>query len=52
MVFEMLYARDQAFVPQPMMVQGHVIDDDGKRWTMSLREGLIWHDGTPVLARD
>ena len=52
MVFEMLYARDQAFVPQPMMVQGHVIDDDGKRWTMTLREGLIWHDGTPVLARD
>ncbi|HVZ07614.1 ABC transporter substrate-binding protein [Rhodopila sp.] len=52
MVYEMLYARDQAFVPRPMMVQGHVVEDDGKRWTMTLREGLTWHDGTPVLARD
>ena len=34
------------------MVEGHVIDNDGLRWTMKLREGLVWHDGTPVLARD
>ena len=34
------------------MVEGHTIDDDGKRWTMKLREGLLFHDGTPVLARD
>jgi len=33
-------------------VEGHVIEDDGKRWVMTLREGLSWHDGTPVLARD
>src|SRR4051812_20957301 len=52
MVYEMLYGRDQSFTPQPMMVQGHVVEDDGKRWTMTLREGLLWHDGTPVLARD
>lgn len=52
MVYDMLYGRDEAFVPRPQMVQGHVIDDDGKRWTMKLRSGLVWHDGTPVLARD
>jgi peptide/nickel transport system substrate-binding protein len=52
MVYDMLYGRDEAFVPRPQMVEGHVIDDDGKRWTMKLREGLLWHDGTPVLARD
>src|SRR5271168_1939397 len=52
MVYEGLYGRDQAFVPRPQMVEGHVIDDDGKRWTMTLREGLLWHDGTKVLARD
>ena len=52
MVYETLYGRDQAFHPQPLMVEGHVIDDDGKRWTMKLREGLVFHDGTPVLARD
>jgi len=52
MVYETLYGRDQAFNPQPQMVEGHTIDDDGKRWTMKLREGLVFHDGTPVLARD
>jgi peptide/nickel transport system substrate-binding protein len=52
MVYDMLYGRDEAFVPRPQMVEGHVIDDDGKRWTMKLRDGLMWHDGTPVLARD
>jgi peptide/nickel transport system substrate-binding protein len=52
MVYETLYGRDEKFNPQPLMVEGHVIDDDGKRWTMRLREGLVFHDGTPVLARD
>ena len=52
MVYDMLYGRDQSFAPQPQMVAGHVIDDDGKRWTMTLRESLRFHDGTPVLASD
>ena len=52
MVYETLYGRDQQFNPQPLMVEGHVIDSDGLRWTMKLRDGLKWHDGTPVLARD
>ncbi len=52
MVYDMLYGRDEAFVPRPQMVEDHVIDDDGKRWTMKLREGMLWHDGTKVLARD
>ncbi|MGE0221613.1 MAG: ABC transporter substrate-binding protein [Acetobacteraceae bacterium] len=52
MVFETLYGRDEAFRVQPLMVEGHVIEDEGRRWTMRLRDGLLWHDGTPVLARD
>jgi peptide/nickel transport system substrate-binding protein len=52
MVYETLYGRNEAYEPQPQMVEGHVIDDDGKRWTMRLRDNLLWHDGTPVLARD
>jgi peptide/nickel transport system substrate-binding protein len=52
MIYENLYGRDQAFNPKPQMVEGHVIDNDGKRWTMRLRDGLVFHDGTPVLARD
>ena len=52
MVYESLYGRDVTMAPQPLMVEGHLIEDDGKRCTMKLREGLMFHDGTPVRARD
>src|ERR1039457_4976392 len=52
MVYETLYARDMSYAPRPLMVEGHIIEDDGKRWTMKLREGLLFHDGTPVRAQD
>ena len=52
MVYETLYGRDEKFNVQPLMVQGHVIDNDGLRWTMTLRDGLMWHDGTRVTAGD
>jgi peptide/nickel transport system substrate-binding protein len=52
LVFDTLYGTDDAFQPQPQMVEGAVTDPDGQRWTLTLREGLKFHDGEPVLARD
>lgn len=52
MVFETLYGRDAAMNPKPQMLEGELIEDDGKRRTMKLRDGLRFHDGEPVLARD
>lgn len=52
LVYETLYGLDAGLKPAPQMVEGHTIEDDGKRWTMKLREGLAFHDGAPVLARD
>jgi peptide/nickel transport system substrate-binding protein len=52
MVFDTLYGQDGSFAPQPQMVEGHTIDADGKLWTLTLRDGLVWHDGERVLARD
>jgi peptide/nickel transport system substrate-binding protein len=52
MVYDQLYGLDESFTPQPQMVEGHVIEDDGKTWKITLREGMKFHDGTPVLARD
>ena len=52
LVFDTLYGQDGKFQPQPQMVEGHTTEDDGKLWTLTLRPGLLWHDGTPVLARD
>ncbi|HVZ10015.1 ABC transporter substrate-binding protein [Rhodopila sp.] len=52
MIYETLYTRDMHLNPHPHMVEGHLVEDGGKRWTMTLREGLWFHDGTPVRARD
>jgi peptide/nickel transport system substrate-binding protein len=52
MLFDTLYGIDSAFKASPQMVAGHRIEDDGKLWTLVLRDGLRWHDGQAVLARD
>ena len=52
LVWETLYGRDQKLNARPQMVEGHVVEEGGLRWTMKLRDGLRFHDGTPVLARD
>ena len=52
MIYETLYTRDIALNPHPHMLDGHLVEDDGKRWTMKLRASQTFHDGTPVLARD
>ena len=52
MVFDTLYGTDAGFQPQPQMVAGATTGADGKEWNLTLRDGLKWHDGTPVLGRD
>lgn len=51
-VFDTLYGTDENLNPHPQMAAGHVVGDDGLTWRITLREGLRFHDGTPVLARD
>ncbi|WP_158743839.1 ABC transporter substrate-binding protein [Acidisphaera sp. L21] len=52
MVFDTLYGVDSAYRVSGQMVAGHTTEDNGKTWTLTLRPGMTWHDGTPVLARD
>jgi len=52
LVWDTLYGLDENYQPQPQMVEGHQIEADGRRWTLTLRPGLRFHDGAPVLARD
>ena len=52
LVFDTLYGLDDSFTPRPQMVQGHTVEADGRVWRLTLRDGLRFHDGTPVLARD
>ena len=34
------------------MVAGHVVENDGKTWKLTLRDGLLFHNGEHVLASD
>ena len=52
MVFDTLYGMDASYRATPQMVDGHTIDNDGRLWNLTLREGLRFHDGERVLARD
>jgi peptide/nickel transport system substrate-binding protein len=52
LVFDTLYGTDGAFRASPQMLAGDAVEADGLRWTLTLRDGLFWHDGPPVLARD
>ena len=52
MVFDTLYGQDNEYRVKPQMVEGHVVENDGKTWKLTLREGLKFHDGEKVLARD
>jgi peptide/nickel transport system substrate-binding protein len=55
MVFDTLYGQSgqkDGFKATPQMVAGHGVDDDGKTWKLTLRDGLMFHHGEKVLARD
>lgn len=52
LVFDTLYGQDSTYAASPQMVAGHTIENNGLLWNLTLRDGLAWHDGTPVLARD
>lgn len=52
MVFDTLFGMNASYATSPQMAAGAVVEDGGKRWRITLREGLRFHDGTPVLGRD
>lgn len=51
-VFDTLYGVDAELKPRPQMAEGHEVAADGLTWQIRLREGLVFHDGTPVRSRD
>jgi peptide/nickel transport system substrate-binding protein len=52
LVFDTLFGVDDSYAAQPQMIEGAVTENDGRLWRLTLRSGLKFHDGTPVLARD
>ncbi|MER8760245.1 ABC transporter substrate-binding protein [Mesorhizobium sp. M0976] len=51
-IYDTLFSLDAKFMPQPQMVWKWGVSDDKKTYTFELRDGLGWHDGTPVTAAD
>ncbi len=50
MIFDTLFGTDGAFKASPQMAAGMTTEQDGKLVRVTLRDGLKFHDGTPVLA--
>ncbi|MEJ0016528.1 MAG: ABC transporter substrate-binding protein [Acetobacteraceae bacterium] len=51
-VFDTLYSVDSKLQPKPQMAAGHEVSADGRVWRIKLRDGLRFHDGTPVRSID
>lgn len=52
MVYDTLFAMDAKGEIHPQMVDRHEVSTDKLTYTMTLRDGLLWHDGQPVTADD
>ncbi|WP_047984277.1 ABC transporter substrate-binding protein [Ornithinibacillus californiensis] len=51
-IFETLVALDKDFAVQPMIAEDYNISDDQKVYTITIREGVNFHDGTTVASED
>lgn len=51
-IYDTLFSPDSRFALQSQMVGKWGVSDDKKTYTFELRDGLGWHDGTPVTAVD
>jgi len=43
---------DDVYTPCPALATAWESNDDFTEWTFTLREGVTWHDGTPLTAED
>lgn len=51
-IYDTLFALNSNLEAKPQMVGKWTVSDDKKTYTFELRDGLSWHDGTPVTADD
>jgi peptide/nickel transport system substrate-binding protein len=51
-IFETLYAFDAAYEPQPMLATGEKVEDGGRTLVISLRPGVMFHNGKEMTSED
>ena len=52
MVYDTLFGIDANLEPKPQMVDTYNLSGDKLTYSFTLRDGLKWHDGSPVTAKD
>jgi peptide/nickel transport system substrate-binding protein len=52
MIYDVLFAMDAGFRVQPQMAEKAEVSADKLTYTITLRDGLEWHDGKPVTSED
>lgn len=52
LVYDTLFGNDGNMRPQPQMVDTWTVSDDKLTYTFTLRDGLAFHDGSPVTTTD
>ena len=52
LVYDTLFAADREYRVHPQMVETYERDEEGLSWRFRLRDGLGFHDATPVTAHD
>lgn len=51
-VFETLYTYDRQYAPIPHLAEAHTVADGGRRYTVTLRKGVRFHNGKDLTAAD
>lgn len=51
-IFEPLFAMDENYEPQPVLAESYEVSDDGKEYTIALRQGVKFHNGNEMTADD
>ena len=51
-MYETLYTYDKNMSPIPMLAEGHVVGDNGRRYTITLRKGVRFHNGKEMTSAD
>jgi peptide/nickel transport system substrate-binding protein len=51
-VFETLYTYDRQYQPIPLLAESHTVTDGARRYTITLRKGVKFHNGKDLTAAD
>ena len=52
LLYDGLYEVDQNFTAQPALAVSHTVSADSATWTIALRTGVTFSDGSPLTAQD